>query len=102
MGRGSRKGTATAMGHLSSSVLLLPCMKYLVFFFAIYKIFLYPLDDNEKFSVLFLVMNIFLLESLFWRFFFACIRFIFWFKSASNVDSNGYNKRVALGFHRFG
>ena len=40
MGRGRRKGTATAMGHLSSSVLpffrssvlLLPCMKYLVFF----------------------------------------------------------------------
>ena len=43
-------------------------MKYLVFF-SIYKIFLYPLGDNEKFSVLFLVMNIFLLESLLWRFF---------------------------------
>ena len=66
--------TATATGHLSSSLLLLPsnlqfsCMKYLVLF-AIYKIFLYPLGNNKKFSVLFLVMNIFLLESLFWRFF---------------------------------
>ena len=29
---GGRKGTATTMGHLSSSVLLLPCMEYLVFF----------------------------------------------------------------------
>ena len=52
------RGTATATGHLSSSLLLLPsnlqfrCMKYLVFL-AIYKIFLYPLGNNEKFSVLF-------------------------------------------------
>ena len=67
---------------MSSSLLLLPsnqqfrCMNYLVLF-AIYKIFLYPLGNNEKFSVLFFVMNIFLLESLFWRFFF-CIRFSFW------------------------
>ena len=66
--------TATATGHLSSSFLLLAsnlqfsCMKYLVLF-AIYKIFLYPLGNNEKFSILFFVMNIFLLESLFWRFF---------------------------------
>ena len=68
---------------MSSSLLLLPsnlqfrCMNYLVLF-AIYKIFLYPLGNNEKFSVLFLVMNIFFQESLFWRFFFACIRFSFW------------------------
>ena len=49
--------TATAIGHLSSSLLLLPlnlqfrCIKYLVFL-AIYKIFLYPLGV-QKFSVLF-------------------------------------------------
>ena len=49
--------TATATGHLSSSLLLLPsnlqfrCMKYLVFL-AIYKIFLYPLGV-PKISVLF-------------------------------------------------
>ena len=50
--------TATATGHLSSSLLLLPsnlqfsCMKYLVLF-AIYKIFLYPLGNNEKFRLCF-------------------------------------------------
>ena len=55
---------------MSSSLLLLPsnlqfrCMNYLVLF-AIYKIILYPLGNNEKFSVLFFVMNIVLLESLF-------------------------------------
>ena len=63
-GGGGNSGLWTATGHLSSSLLLLPsnlqfsCMKYLVLF-AIYKIFLYPLGNNEKFSVLFLVMNIF-------------------------------------------
>ena len=100
--------TATATGHLSSSLLLLPsnlqfsCMKYLVLF-AIYKIFLYPLGNNEKISVLFLVINIFLLESLFWRFFFCLHKVQFLdHRFASNVGSNGYNTRVAMGFHRFG
>ena len=57
--------TATVAGQMSSSLLLLlpsnlqfRCMNYLVLF-AIYKIFLYPLGNNEKFSVLFFVMNIF-------------------------------------------
>ena len=65
--------TATTAGQMSFSLLLLlplnlqfRCMNYLVLF-AIYKIFLYPLGNNEKFPVLFFLMNIFLLESL--RFF---------------------------------
>ena len=65
--------TVTATGHLSSSLLLLPsnlqfrCMKYLVFL-AIYKIFLYPLGV-QKFSVLYLVRNIFCLNLCFGDFF---------------------------------
>ena len=75
--------TTTAAGQMSSSLLLLPsnlqfrCMNYLVLF-AIYKIFLYPLGNNEKFSVLFLVMNIFLLEYLFWRFLLLAYDSVFW------------------------
>ena len=52
-------------------------MKYLVLF-AIYKIFLYPLATKEKFSVLILFMNFFLLEYMSWRFFFSCISVSFW------------------------
>ena len=68
------------------------------FFFAIYKIPLYPLVDNEKKFVLFLVMNIFLLESLFWRFFLLAYGSVF----GSRIGYNGYNTRVSMGFHRFG
>ena len=76
-------------------------MKYLVLF-AISKIFLYPLGNNEKLSVLFLVMNIFLLESQFGDFFFLHTVQFLDHGCASNVGSNGYNTRVAMRFHRFG
>ena len=76
-------------------------MKYLVLF-AIYKIFLYPLATKEKFSVLILFMNFFLLEYMSWRFFFLAYRSVFGSRSCMNVGSNGYNTRVGMRFHRFG
>ena len=76
-------------------------MNYLVLF-AIYKIFLYPLGNNEKFSVLFFVMKIFCLNLCFGDFF--CLHTVQFLDHgfASNVGSNGYNTRVAMDFHRFG
>ena len=87
-------------GYLSSSFLLLPsnlqfrCMKYLVCL-VIYKVFLYPLGV-QKISVMFLSGHS--LEYLFWRFFLLFLDHGF----ASNFGSNGYNTRVAMGFHEFG
>ena len=96
--------TATAAGQMSSSLFLLPSnlqfrsMNYLVLF-VIYKIFLYPLGNNEKILVLFFVMNIFLLESLFWRFFLLAYGSVFgsriwiecWFQRLQYEGGNGFS-----------
>ena len=87
----------------ASSLLLLPsnlqfrCMKYLVFWLFIKYFCIRWEFKNFRFG-----QEYFLRDSLFWRFFFVFLVQFLGHGFALIFASNGYNSRVAMGFHKFG